>query len=73
MTISTQATQLSSDERDRLQNLLDNANARKLRQLQSSMAKSVREAISDADLTAANVQEKIAGRLRDNIPEITHD
>jgi len=69
MTISSQA--LSGQEQLRLENLLNTASSRRLRQLESLMAKSIREAISDPGLTAANVNGKIAARLKVNIPEIT--
>lgn len=71
MSISSQALGLGSQEQIKLRNLLANANPARSKQLEKSMQRAVSDAIKEQDLTAANVNGKIAKHLRIQIPEIT--
>ena len=71
MGISGQALGLGSREANKLQNLLANANDTRRKQLERAMQRAVDAAIKEPNLTAANVNQKIAAQLRNEIPEIT--
>ena len=71
MSISSQSLGLGSQEAKKLQNLLANANETRKKQIERAMQRAVAAAVVEGDLSAANVNSKIAKHLRNEIPEIT--
>jgi hypothetical protein len=71
MGVSSQALGLGTHEETKLRTLLNNANPARSRQLERAMERAVSDAIKEPDLTAQNVQGKIAKHLKIQIPELT--
>lgn len=71
MSIASQSLGRGNPQERKLQDLLADANDTRRKQLEKKIQIAVADAIKEPDLTAANVNSKIAAQLRIQIPEIT--